>query len=143
MTVRRFLIASSLARLVVRERDSTEITEGYFAAQHGRGPHIVVGGGERCYLALVTEAQGGAPVEERPERPLKHAQALLKVCSGTVSLARSRVAIDDDREALIDRITRPCVLDMVSIGFDNPHQAAAFTAPDWLGPEITTEPSFG
>ena len=77
MTVaRRFLIASSLARLILRERDPMEITEGYFEAQHGRSSHVVIDG-ERCHLVLVTEAQGVAPVEERAEVPLRHAEALL------------------------------------------------------------------
>src|SRR3954451_9071844 len=121
--VRRFLIASSLARLILRERDSTEITEGYFAAQHGRSSHVVVEG-ERCHLVLVTEAQGAAPVEERTEVPLAHAEALLDVCSGRVSLKRSRVAIDGGREALIDRMTRPGLLNTVSIEFGNPEETA-------------------
>ncbi len=140
--VRRFLIASSLARLVERERDPTSITEGYFAAQHGRSFHVVVEG-ERCHLVLVTEADGAAPVEDRTELPRSHAEALLDACAGKVSLARSRVALDGGGEALIDRMTRPGVLDTVSIEFDNPDQAAAFAPPAWLGPEITAEPSFG
>ena len=34
--VRRFLLTSSLARLIARDRGSTSITEGYFAGQQGR-----------------------------------------------------------------------------------------------------------
>src|SRR3954468_6933906 len=107
--VRRFLIASSLARLVLRERDSTEITEGHFAAQPGRSSHVVIEG-ERCHLVLVTEAQGAAATEERTEVPLAHAEALLDVCSGRVSLKRSRVAIGGGREALVDHLIHPGVL---------------------------------
>jgi len=40
-------------------------------------------------------------------------------------------------------MTGPSVLDTVSIQFENPDQAATFALPDWLGPEITAEPSFG
>jgi len=74
-----------LARLVARERDSTGITEGYFAAQHGRSFHVVVDG-ERCQLVLIAEAEGAAPVEERAELPRAHAEALLDVCAGRVTL---------------------------------------------------------
>jgi CYTH domain-containing protein len=89
--IRRFLIASSLARLVARERGSTPITEGYFEARQGGSSHVVVEG-ERCHLVLTTDTQAAAPVEERTEVPRSHAEALLEVCAGTVSLQRSRAA---------------------------------------------------
>src|SRR4051794_2271075 len=78
----------------------------------------------------------GSPATRRSARPCSRRQS---ISFGFLSRRRSMRATS----ALIDHITRPGVLDMVSIGFDNPHQAAAFAPPDWLGPEITTEPSFG
>jgi CYTH domain-containing protein len=138
--VRRFLIASSLARLVARERGSTVITEGYFPPQEGRNSRIVVEG-ERSALILVTEEQG-TPLEERTEVPRVHAEALLDVCAGRLILERSRVALDGGREALVERMTHPGALDSLTIEFGNPEEAAAFTPPVWSGSEITRNPSF-
>jgi CYTH domain-containing protein len=140
--VRRFLLASSLARLVSRERGSTFITEGYFAGQQGRSSYVAIGG-ERYHLVLVTEPTESALVEERTDIPPAHAEALLEVCAGRVTYERSAVPIDSGAEVLIDRMTHPGVLDTVSVELDNPDQAAAFVPPVWFGPEITSEPSFG
>jgi CYTH domain-containing protein len=139
--VRRFLLASSLARVVSRERGSTSSIEGYFAGEHGRSSYIVIEG-DRSHLVLVLEAPGSARVEERTEVPRRHAEALLNVCAGRVTLERSRVTIDGGGEVLIDRMTHPGLLDTVSVEFDDPDQAAAFAPPVWFGLEITAEPSY-
>jgi CYTH domain-containing protein len=139
--VRRFLMASSLARLVATERGSSVITEGYFPPQQGRNSHVVVDG-ERCALILVTEAEGGL-LEERTEVPRVHADALIDVCAGTVSIERSSVAMEGGGAALIERMTHPGPLDSVTIEFDNSDEAEAFAPPDLFGPEITLESSYG
>ena len=140
--VRRFLIASSLARLVARERGSKSITEGYFAGQHGRVSYVTLGG-ERAQLVLIAEPTGSAPVEERTDIPRAHAQALLEVCGGQITIERSTLPIAGRAEVLIERITHPGVLTSVAVDFHNPDEAEAFTPPVWFGPEITAEPSFG
>src|SRR5215207_8831383 len=88
MVVRRFLLASSSARLVSRERGSTSSSEGYFAGEHGRNSYVVIDG-ERCHLVLVSEAPGSPALEDRTEVPRRHAEALLNVCAGRVTLERS------------------------------------------------------
>ena len=140
--VRRFLVASSLARLVARDRGSKSITEGYFAAQEGRVSYVVVDG-ERSLLVLVSERTGAAPAEERTEIPRAHAEALLDVCAGRMTYERSAAPIEGGAEVLIDRITQPGVINTVTIEFHNADEAEAFTPPSWFGPEITTDPSFG
>src|SRR5215207_8959114 len=95
--VRRFLLASSSARLVSRERGSTFITEGCFAAQQGRSSYVVIGG-ERYHLVLVTEPTESALVEERTDIPPAHAEALLDVCAGRVTYERSAVPIRPEAE---------------------------------------------
>jgi len=76
--VRRFLLASSLARLMARDRGSTSITEGYFASQQGRVSYVALDA-ERAGLVLTSEPMGSAPVEERTEIPRAHAEALLEL----------------------------------------------------------------
>jgi CYTH domain-containing protein len=140
--IRRFLLASSLARLIARDRGSTSITEGYFAGQQGRVSYVALDG-ERAQLVLTSEPTGSAPVEERTEIPRAHAEALLDVCAGRLTLERSTFPIDGGAEVLIERITQPGPIDTVTVEFHNPDEAEAFTPPTWFGPEITTEPSFG
>jgi hypothetical protein len=97
--VRRFLMASSLARLVSRERGSRSIIEGYFAAQQGRVSYVVQDG-ERSQLVLGSEPTGSALIEERTDIPPAHAEALLAVCAGRLTLERSALAIDGAHAAV-------------------------------------------
>jgi CYTH domain-containing protein len=139
--VRRFLLAPSFARLVRKERGSQRVTEGYFATQSGRNSHVLVEAGQ-CQLVLVTPEDGAAPSEERTEVPRAHADALLDVCAGKTVYERTRIPVGGGREALIDRITHPGALDLVSAEFENRDEAAAFLAPPWFGPEVTADGSF-
>jgi CYTH domain-containing protein len=139
--VRRFLIASSLARLISRERGSRPIIEGYFAAQQGRVSYVVQDG-ERSQLVLGSEPTGSALIEERTDIPPAHAEALLNVCAGRVTYERSAVPIDDGAEVLIDRMSEPGVINIVTVEFHYPEEAEAFTPLTWFGPEITSEARF-
>jgi CYTH domain-containing protein len=139
--VRRFLLAPSFARLARKERGSQRVTEGYFATQSGRNSHVLVESGQ-CHLVLVTPEDGAAPSEERTEVPRAHADALLDVCPGKTVYERTRISVGNGREALVDRITHPGTLDLVSVEFDDRDEAAAFPAPAWFGPEVTADPSF-
>jgi hypothetical protein len=91
---------------------------------------------------LIAEPTGSAPVEERTDIPRAHAQALLEVCGGQITIERSTLAIAGGAEVLVERITHPGVLTSVAVEFHNPDEAEAFTPPVWFGPEITAEPSF-
>jgi CYTH domain-containing protein len=138
--IRRFLLAPAFARLVRKERGSARVTEGYFPTQSGRNSHVLVEAGQ-CHLVLVTP-EDGAVSEERTEVPRAHADALLDVCGGKAVYERTRVALPGGREALVDRITQPGALDLVSVEFESRDEAAAFHAPDWFGPEVTAEAAF-
>lgn len=140
-TVRRFLVAPSLARLVRKERGSIRVMEGYFPTQSGRNSHVQVEG-TQCHLVLVTPAADGRPAEERTEVPRAHADALLDVCGGKAVYDRTRVALGGGREAVIDRFTQPGPLDLISVEFDQEQGTNAFYAPIWFGPEVTAEPAF-
>jgi CYTH domain-containing protein len=139
-TTRRFLIASSLARLIRKDRGGARVTEGYFPNQTGRSSHVHVEG-DRGSLVLVTAPANGAPAEERTEVPRAHAEALLDVAPGKVEYARSRLTAAG-REIRIDRFVRPGPLDLISVEFDNDEQASAFRAPLWFGPEVTSDASY-
>jgi CYTH domain-containing protein len=140
-TVRRFLIAPSLARLVRKERGATRIVEGYFPAQSGRSSHVLVDGNQ-CHLVLATTGPEGAPMEERTEVPRGHAEALLDVCAGKAVFDRARLALPGGREAQVDRFSTPGPFDLVSVEFEGDEEAGRFYAPAWFGPEVTGQGAY-
>jgi CYTH domain-containing protein len=139
--VRRFLIAPALARLIRKERGSARVAEGYFPTQSGRNSHVSLEGGQ-CHLVLVTADPNGGPVEERTEVPRAHADALFDVCAGRAIYDRARLSISGGREAFVDRFTVPGALDLVSVEFEAPDDAASFLTPPWFGPEVTSHENF-
>ncbi len=134
-TTRRFLIAPALVRLLRKERGSTRITEGHFAAQGGRNSFVRVDG-QACQLILVNNG-----IEERTEVPRAHGDALLDVCPGKAAYDRTTLAAGG-REIAIDRYVSPGSIDLASVVFEDDSQAAAYHPPVWFGREVTTEPTF-
>ncbi|TXM66323.1 hypothetical protein [Methylobacterium sp. WL120] len=138
--VRRFLVAPALVRLIRKERGGGRITEGYFAPQGGRTSFVRVDG-QQCHLVLVTKDAQGAAAEERTDVPRAHGDALLDVCSGKAAYDRTAVSLGA-KEAIIDRYVSPGSLDLVSVSFDEPGEAAAFSAPAWFGRDVTDDATF-
>ena len=139
--VRRFLVAPSLVRLIRKERGGARVTEGYFAPQAGRTSYVRVDG-QNCHLVLVTTSPDGAASEERTDVPRAHGDALLDVCSGKAAYDRAVVSLGGGREALVDRYVAPGALDLLSVAFDEPGQAGAFSPPAWFGPEVSADPAY-
>ena len=115
ITTRRYLIASSLARLIRKERGGNRLTEGHFPNQADRSSFVVIDG-DKGSLVLVTSG-GGGPVEERTDVPRTHAEALLDVTPGKVDYVRSALSIGS-REVRIDRFVTPGPLDLITVDFD-------------------------
>jgi CYTH domain-containing protein len=136
---RRFLVASSLARLIRKERGGHRVTEGYFPNQADRSSYVHVEG-EKGSLVLVTLGPGST-YEERTEVPRAHAEALLDVTPGKVDYVRSVLSIGN-HEININRFVSPGPLDVISIEFENDDDARDFRIPLWFGPEVTGEPGY-
>ena len=134
-TIRRFLVASALVRLIRKERGGARITEGHFAPQGGRNSYVRVDG-QMCQLILVN---GG--VEERTDVPRAHGDALLDVCPGKAAYDRTSLSVAG-REVQIDRYVTPGSLDLIGVTFENEGDAAGFQAPTWFGREVSTEPAY-
>jgi CYTH domain-containing protein len=139
-TIRRFLVAPSLVRLIRKERGGARITEGHFAPQGGRASYVRVDG-QNCQLVLVNKGSDGIPAEERTDVPRAHGDALLDVCPGKAAYDRTTLAVAG-RDIVIDRYVTPGSLDLISVVFDNDGEAAAFQAPGWFGREVSSEPAF-
>jgi CYTH domain-containing protein len=137
MTIRRrFLLASSLARLIQRERGGFRQIEGFFPDQRDRTSWVRLEE-NRALLILKTAGPYG-DVEEQTEVPTSHARALLDVCAGEVDYARTPLAIGQ-RQIFVDQFTRPKALYFVSAEFENEEEARGFGPLTWFGPEVTAE----
>ncbi|NIX75019.1 hypothetical protein [Microvirga terricola] len=138
-TSRRYLIASSLARLIRRERGGNRVTEGHFANQADRSSYVIIEG-DKGNLVLIT-AGSGAPLEERTEVPRAHAEALLDVTPGKVDYVRSHLTVGT-RDIHINRFVTPGPLDLISVEFDTEEEARDFRPLSWFGPDVTAETSY-
>ena len=106
MAQRRFLIASSLARLIRKEGGvAGRIVEGYLPARPDRDHFVSLEPGH-SYLVLAP-AKEGAGEEERTEVPRSQAEALLPICAGKVGFECTIVRLRGDTQALLQRFVRP------------------------------------
>jgi hypothetical protein len=141
MTQRRFLIASSLARLIRKEGGvAGRIVEGYFPARPDRDHFVSLEPGH-SYLVLAP-AREGAGEGERTEVPRSQAEALLAVCAGKVGFECTIVPLRGDTQALLQRFVAPGPLDLLSVEFAAGEDADGFVPPAWFGPEVTQNPAY-
>jgi CYTH domain-containing protein len=137
MTVRRrFLLASSLAGLIQRERGGLRQIEGFFPEQRDRSSWVRLE--ENRGLLILRTAGPHGEREEHSEVPMGHAHALLDVCAGEIDYTRTKLRIGD-LDALVDQFNRPRDLHFVTVEFDSGAGSREFQPLPWFGPEITAE----
>ncbi len=136
---RRYLIASSLARLIRKERGGNRVTEGHFPNQADRSSYVVVEG-EKGSLVLLHTGAGG-PIEERTEVPRSHAEALLDVTPGKLDYLVTHLTVGT-RDIQIVRYVTPGPLDLVSVAFESEEEARDFRPLSWFGQDVTTEVAY-
>jgi CYTH domain-containing protein len=136
---RRYLIASSLARLVRKERGGNRVTEGHFPNQADRSSFVIVDG-EKGSLVLVQEGANG-PVEERTDVPRAHAEALLDVTPGKIDYLLTHLTVGT-RDIQIARFVTPGPLDMIAVSFESEEEARDFRPLSWFGPDITSDTAY-
>jgi CYTH domain-containing protein len=136
---RCFLLASSLARLIEKERGGHRVTEGYFPDQPGRTTYVRVEEGIGS-LILVQHASS-EPAEEATELPRNQTEALLDLTQGGIAYRRILLSLGSSR-VQVCRFTAPGSLDLVSVEFDRDEHARDFQPLDWFGPEVTDETAY-
>ena len=136
VTSRRYLIASSLARLVRKERGGNRVTEGHFPNQADRSSFVVVEG-DKGSLVLLHSGPNG-PIEERTEVPRAHAEALLDVTPGKLDYLLTHLTVGT-RDIQILRFVTPGPLDLISVPFESDEEARDFRPLSWFGQDVTTE----
>lgn len=136
---RRFLLASSLARLIQRERGSLRQIEGFFPPQRDRSSSVRLEENAAFLVLRSFDTDHGA--EDQTEIPIPHAHALLDVCAGNVDYSRTVLPLGGNT-ALIDQVVRPQPLHLVTVEFETEDQARRFRPQQWFGPEVTSDPRF-
>src|SRR3954471_19421534 len=141
MAQRRFLVASSLARLIRREGGvAGRVVEGYFPARPDRDYFVSLEPGH-SYLVLAPAREGAGEVEQT-EVPRAQAEALLAVCAGKVGFECTIVRLPGGTQALLQRFVAPGSLDLLSVEFAAGEDADGFVPPAWFGPEVTQDPAY-
>ena len=136
---RVFLLASSLARLIEKERGSLRVQQGYFPDRLDRGTYVQVEG-NAGHLILVTSGPHG-PAEEVADIPLSYTEALLELAPGRVEYLGIRLSIGTQTAAIL-RFISPGQLDLITVAFEQDGQARNFQPLPWFGPEVTSEPIY-
>jgi CYTH domain-containing protein len=138
---RVFRIAPAIVRVLLKERPATtNVVEGYLPPTPERTQFIRLEA-SGCHL-LLQRSGDQARSEERTKLPIEQAEALLDVSQGRVGYRRAQVRIDGDHVALVDRFEQPTGVDLVTVEFDDEHQAEEFSVPAWFGPEVTQDGQF-
>jgi CYTH domain-containing protein len=138
-TTRVFLLASSLARLIEKERGSHLVRQGFFPDRTGRSTHVQVSGGTGRLILVSHHAAG--PLEEPAEISRAQAEALLDLTAGQTEYLSIPIDIGS-HSATIQRFVTPTPLDLISIAFRQDKMARKFQPPVWFGPEVTSEPTY-
>ncbi|WP_201863986.1 hypothetical protein [Microvirga soli] len=137
MTVRRrFLLAPSFARLILRERGGLLHVEGFFREQ--RDHSVWVRLEENRGLLILRRVGLDGEAEDQTDIPVAHAHALLDVCAGEIEYIRTVLQIDE-AHALVDEIIRPRALHLITVEFVSKGEAGAFCPLEWFGPEVTED----
>jgi CYTH domain-containing protein len=139
-TIRRFLVASSLARLITRERSAKRIVEGHFPASDGRLSYVLFAD-NLCQLVLVTNPGSDEEEEERTEVPAKQGEFLMQVCAGSLAYQRCPLEVGG-HAAHLDSFRIPEGLHLIEVEFDEPYQAREFEPVAWCGLEVSGEAGY-
>jgi CYTH domain-containing protein len=138
--VRRFLLSSSFARLIMRQRSFSRIVQGHFPISHERLSFVHFEDGT-CQLVLVTKPDTEWEEEERTEVPAKQGEFLLQVSAGSLAFDRCSITLGESVVSL-DSFQIPHGLHIVQVEFEGPEAENQFVAPSWLGAEVTGDPHF-
>jgi len=138
-TTRVFLLATSLARLIERERGGQLVRQGYFPEGPSRSTHIQLEG-EAGHLVLVSQSSTGLH-EDMAAITRLQAEALLELTAGQAELQNVSVDIGP-HAAILHRLNSPGPLDLITIVFKQDKAARKFQPPAWFGPEVTHDPTY-
>jgi CYTH domain-containing protein len=133
--VRRFLIASGVARLFRRTLPGAPVTEGHFAAGSDRSIHVHV---EDDKFLLVLRAGAQEVGDENVLAITRdHADALVDASTGTISYELLRMEIESGHTAVVHVFSEPSSLTLVEVQFRDTSEAERFEAPLWFATDVS------
>ena len=138
-TTRVFLVASSLARLIERERAGHHVRQGYFPDQPSRSISVWVEENASSLILITREPNG--PVEEATAISRSQAEALLDLAAGQVKSLTISLTIGT-QTATLHRFVTPGSLNLLTIEVEQTHQGSSFHPLPWFGPEVTEDPAY-
>ena len=97
-TNRRFLVVSSLARLIGREQDGQRVVEGYFPGQAGRALHVRVE--DQTAGLILIDAHAEISGEQAIEVSLAQAETLLEVTAGQLRYVHTSLLVGSHKVSL-------------------------------------------
>jgi CYTH domain-containing protein len=110
--------------------------EGHFPERECRSSSVLLN--DRTGVLVVRYRHQNGFTEERTEVPQPHAQALLDVTAGEIDYVRTTLSIGS-RDIVVDQLTRPEPLPVITVGFETEAEAWEFHPLPWFGPEVTTD----
>jgi CYTH domain-containing protein len=140
MTVTRlFLIASSLARLIRKERGGTPVIEGYFPDRPDRNA-VVHLEADQCRLALLTH-HGEEQAHDWADLPRSFADSLMAVTAGQIYYLRTLLPMGP-HEIHLEHFRQPNPLDLLSVTFGSHAESQEFLPPSWFGAEVSDDAAY-
>src|SRR6476619_7195305 len=131
MASQRFLVASSVARLIQGALGSEWRVEGFLNGGDQRKTHVLLAGSDG-HLILEEEIDGTWEVDDIIV-PRRHAEALLDTCIGRLDIDRVTLAING-RPAFLDRISSSDKkIDLLTVETQDAASHGRFYAPAWVG----------
>jgi CYTH domain-containing protein len=137
--IRRFRVASSLARLISLDREGSRVAEGYFTPGAEQSLRVRLQESTGQLILSPSDQEGSG--EQAAEIPLSQAEALLAVTAGQVGYEQSTLPVGS-HEARLMRFVTPGGLDLITVEFASPEQAQLFEPPEWFGPEVTQDRAY-
>jgi CYTH domain-containing protein len=140
-SARRFLVSPCIARLISRDRGvDRQIVEGHLSSQPGKDQFIRLEA-DQAHFVLLGRDPSGDVLEKLAPLPREHAEALFGLCIGQISYGRLHLPPQSglSHKIQLDRVVYPSSFDLITVEFDDVQQAEAFEAPNWFGPEVTSE----
>src|SRR5215217_6427245 len=113
---RRFLLASSLARLIARERGvERQIVEGHLSVKSGENQFVRLEA-DACHLVLPLLGPAGELMEDLAPLPRAHAKVLFDLSIGQISYDQLHVRIPSapEQKTLLARINHPGHCDVIT-----------------------------
>lgn len=136
---RKFLVAS-LSDCLRGATSSLHIAQGYISRDPSRTVRVRIKG-SHGFLTIKGLTHGCSRFEWEKEIPLEEAEALLKLCEGSV-IDKTRYLVPCERKTFEVDVFHGAHEGLVVAEIELSREDEAFERPSWLGLEVTGDPRY-